>query len=65
MASEALDSLYNLRTGTLYILERKYEGMVIETHLKVTMAVNPIKGKQLTNMRAADRTMLQLTLLNN
>jgi GTP-binding protein len=50
-------SLYNLQErGTLYISPgtEVYEGMVIGNASKGDeMAVNPIKGKQLTNMRAA------------
>jgi GTP-binding protein len=50
-------SLYNLQNrGTLYIgpAAEVYEGMVIgNTSKGADMAVNPIKGKQLTNMRAS------------
>ncbi|MFH0805077.1 MAG: translational GTPase TypA [Patescibacteria group bacterium] len=50
-------SLDNLQTrGTLYIAPATevYEGMVIGNTAKgVDMAVNPIKGKRLTNMRAS------------
>lgn len=50
-------SLDNLQTrGTLYVGhgEEVYEGMVIgNTSKGEEMPVNPIKGKQLTNMRAA------------
>lgn len=50
-------SLYNLQTrGQLYISPNVelYEGMVIGDSSKGDeMAVNPIKGKQLTNMRAS------------
>ncbi|OGY49872.1 MAG: GTP-binding protein TypA [Candidatus Buchananbacteria bacterium RIFCSPHIGHO2_02_FULL_40_13] len=50
-------SLFNLQNrGTLYIEANTevYEGMVIGNTAKgEDMAVNPIKGKQLTNMRAA------------
>ena len=50
-------SLYNLqKRGTLYIEPNTevYEGMVIGNTAKgEEMAVNPIKGKQLTNMRAS------------
>ncbi|MCA9375504.1 MAG: translational GTPase TypA [Candidatus Doudnabacteria bacterium] len=49
-------SLYNLQErGTLFIGPgtEVYEGMVIGTSSKETMTVNPIKGKQLTNTRAA------------
>jgi GTP-binding protein len=50
-------SLYNLQErGTLYIPAGVdvYEGQVIGNVAKgVDMAVNPIKGKQLTNMRAS------------
>jgi len=50
-------SLYNLQDrGTLYIepTTEVYEGMVIGDVSKgMDMAVNPIKGKKLTNMRAA------------
>ncbi|MDP3901102.1 MAG: translational GTPase TypA [bacterium] len=50
-------SLDNLQTrGTLYIKENTevYEGMVIGNTAKgEQMTVNPIKGKHLTNMRAA------------
>ncbi|MCH8244741.1 translational GTPase TypA, partial [Patescibacteria group bacterium] len=50
-------SLDNLQTrGTLYIKANTevYEGMVIGNTAKgEQMTVNPIKGKQLTNMRAA------------
>jgi len=50
-------SLANLQTrGTLYIKENTevYEGMVIgNTSKGEQMIVNPTKGKQLTNMRAA------------
>lgn len=50
-------SLYNLQNrGTLYIGPNieVYEGMVIGNVSKgVDMAVNPTKGKQLTNMRAS------------
>ena len=50
-------SLYNLQDrGTLYIAPNTevYEGMVIGDVSKGNeMAVNPIKGKKLTNMRAA------------
>ncbi len=50
-------SLYNLQErGTLYIHPgtEVYEGMIIGNASKGDdMAVNPIKGKQLTNMRAA------------
>ena len=50
-------SLYNLQSrGTLYIKENTevYEGMVIgNTSKGEQMTVNPIKGKHLTNMRAA------------
>ncbi|HMK34945.1 MAG TPA: translational GTPase TypA [Desulfomonilaceae bacterium] len=50
-------SLYNLQErGTLYISPgtEVYEGMVIgNTSKGCDMAVNPIKGKQLTNMRAS------------
>ncbi len=50
-------SLYNLQDrGTLYIShgEEVYEGMVIGNSSKGDeMSVNPTKGKQLTNMRAA------------
>jgi len=50
-------SLYNLQErGTLYIGpgQEVYEGMVIgNTSKGADMSVNPTKGKQLTNMRAA------------
>ncbi|MEK9147668.1 MAG: translational GTPase TypA [Patescibacteria group bacterium] len=50
-------SLFNLQTrGALYIgaNAQVYEGMVIGNSSKGNdMAVNPIKGKQLTNMRAS------------
>ncbi len=50
-------SLYNLQTrGTLYISANTevYEGMVIGNVAKGNdMEVNPIKGKQLTNMRSS------------
>lgn len=50
-------ALANLQTrGTLYIKENTevYEGMVIgDTAKGEQMTVNPIKGKQLTNMRAS------------
>ncbi len=50
-------SLDNLQTrGTLYVKENTevYEGMVIgNTSKGEQMTVNPIKGKQLTNMRAS------------
>lgn len=50
-------SLFNLQErGTLYIGANTdvYEGMVIGNTAKgMDMAVNPIKGKQLTNMRAS------------
>ncbi len=50
-------SLWNLQArGTLYIKENTevYEGMVIgNTSKGEQMVVNPIKGKQLTNMRAS------------
>ena len=50
-------SLYNLQDrGELYIGANTevYEGMVIGSTSKgEEMAVNPIKGKQLTNMRAS------------
>ncbi|MEX0877908.1 MAG: translational GTPase TypA [Candidatus Spechtbacterales bacterium] len=50
-------SLYNLQArGTLYIGANTevYEGMVIgNTSKGVDLAVNPTKGKQLTNMRAS------------
>ncbi len=50
-------SLYNLQDrGTLYIGpgEETYQGMVIGNTAKgEEMSVNPTKGKQLTNMRAA------------
>jgi len=50
-------SLFNLQTrGALYIRTNTqvYEGMVIGNASKGNdMAVNPIKGKQLTNMRAS------------
>ena len=50
-------SLWNLQTrGMLYIKENTevYEGMVIgNTSKGEQMVVNPIKGKQLTNMRAS------------
>jgi GTP-binding protein len=50
-------SLYNLQDrGTLYIgpTTEVYEGMVIGDVSKgMDMAVNPIKGKKLTNMRAS------------
>jgi GTP-binding protein len=50
-------SLYNLQDrGTLYIAPTTevYEGMVIGDVSKgMDMAVNPIKGKKLTNMRAS------------
>lgn len=50
-------ALYNLQTrGVLYIhpATEVYEGMVIGNVAKGTdMAVNPIKGKQLTNMRSS------------
>jgi GTP-binding protein len=50
-------SLYNLQErGTLYISPgtEVYEGMIIgNTSKGDDMTVNPIKGKQLTNMRAA------------
>lgn len=50
-------SLYNLQNrGTLYIgpTTEVYEGMVIGNVSKgIDMAVNPTKGKQLTNMRAS------------
>ncbi|MCB7129690.1 MAG: translational GTPase TypA, partial [Candidatus Brocadiales bacterium] len=50
-------SLYNLQNrGALYIGANieVYEGMVIGNSSKGNdMAVNPIKGKQLTNMRAS------------
>jgi len=49
-------SLYNLQDrGLLYInpATEVYEGMVIGNAAKgIDMAVNPIKGKQLTNMRS-------------
>ena len=51
-------SLYNLQSrGTLYIgaTVEVYEGMVIGNVSKGNdMAVNPIKGKQLTNMRSSN-----------
>ena len=50
-------SLYNLQDrGTLYIgpTTEVYEGMVIGDVSKgMDMAVNPIKGKKLTNMRSS------------
>jgi GTP-binding protein len=50
-------SLNNLQErGTLYIYPATevYEGMVIGNAIKgADMAVNPIKGKQLTNMRSS------------
>ncbi|MBU1628385.1 translational GTPase TypA, partial [bacterium] len=50
-------SLFNLQErGSLYIdaSTEVYEGMVIGNVVKgIDMAVNPIKGKKLTNMRAA------------
>ena len=50
-------SLWNLQNrGTLYIqpTTEAYEGMVIGNTAKgEEMSVNPIKGKQLTNMRAS------------
>ena len=50
-------SLYNLQDrGSLYVAANTevYEGMVIGNVSKGNdMAVNPIKGKQLTNMRAS------------
>ena len=50
-------SLYNLQDrGTLYIgaATEVYEGMVIGNTAKgYDLAVNPTKGKQLTNMRAS------------
>lgn len=50
-------SLWNLQErGTLYILPNTevYEGMVVgDTSKGDEMAVNPIKGKQLTNVRSA------------
>jgi GTP-binding protein len=50
-------SLFNLQDrGRLYIGhgEEIYEGMVIGLHSRANdLAVNPIKGKQLTNMRAS------------
>lgn len=50
-------SLNNLQTrGTLYISAgaEVYEGMVLGNAIKgMDMAVNPIKGKQLTNMRSS------------
>jgi len=50
-------SLYNLQNrGTLYIEANTevYEGMVIGNAAKgYDLTVNPIKGKQLTNMRAS------------
>ena len=50
-------SLWNLQNrGTLYIqpTTEVYEGMVIGNTAKgEEMSVNPIKGKQLTNMRAS------------
>ena len=50
-------SLYNLQErGTLYIGPgtEVYEGMIIGNSSKGDdMTVNPVKGKQLTNMRAA------------
>ncbi len=52
-------ALQNLQTrGTLYIPENTevYEGMVIgNTSKGEQMTVNPIKGKQLTNMRASGK----------
>jgi GTP-binding protein len=58
MTGKALGySLYNLQDrGTLYIGPNVevYEGMVIgNTSKGIDMAVNPTKGKQLTNMRAS------------
>ncbi len=58
VAGKALGfSLYNLQDrGVLYIIPSTevYEGMVIgNTSKGDEMAVNPIKGKQLTNMRAS------------
>lgn len=58
VAGKALGfSLYNLQNrGVLYIepATEVYEGMVIGNVAKgEDMAVNPIKGKQLTNMRAS------------
>jgi GTP-binding protein len=50
-------SLFNLQSrGTLYVSPSAevYEGMVIgNTSKGADMAVNPIKGKQLSNMRAS------------
>jgi len=49
-------SLNNLQQrGALFIGPQTdvYEGMVIGTSAKDTMVVNPIKGKQLTNMRSS------------
>jgi GTP-binding protein len=49
-------SLFNLQDrGELFIGAgvEVYEGMVIGTSSKENMTVNPIKGKQLTNMRAS------------
>ena len=49
-------SLNNLQErGTLFIgpAEEVYEGMVIGASAKDSMVVNPLKGKQLTNMRAS------------
>ncbi|NBD73871.1 translational GTPase TypA [Patescibacteria group bacterium] len=52
-------ALQNLQTrGTLYIAENTevYEGMVIGNTAKgEQMTVNPLKGKQLTNMRASGK----------
>ena len=52
-------ALYNLQTrGVLYIPENTevYEGMVLGNTAKgEQMTVNPIKGKQLTNMRASGK----------
>jgi len=50
-------SLFNLQDrGRLYIghAEEVYEGMIIGLHSRANdLTVNPIKGKQLTNMRAS------------
>ena len=49
-------SLFNLQErGTLFVGAgvEVYEGMVIGSSAKETMTVNPIKGKQLSNMRSS------------
>ncbi|HLC45225.1 MAG TPA: translational GTPase TypA, partial [Patescibacteria group bacterium] len=57
----ALDNLQE--RGLLYVLpaDEVYEGMVIGSVAKgIDMAVNPIKGKQLTNVRSAGEEGIQL-----